>query len=294
MDRVLLVLWLTVTFIILVIAALMAWRSHRRAGDARASAEAEALKALERTRTLQQTITKIEESLVVGLLTEYEQQRLLATVAHELRTPLAVIDATAQNLELDDLQGDPVTLARYKKILRATARMTLLLKDSLNEDRFELLRQGVRIRPTEPASLLKDSAHAAWILSEGHHFKFEVDELPAVFPCDPNLMGLVLRSLADNAVKYTPPGSEVTLSGRATPEGLELVVADNGPGIGPADLPHLFEPFYRGQNVGSQPGAGLGLGLARRMMDMQGGTLHLDTRPGQGCRVTIFMPKGSV
>ena len=250
------------------------------------------LKVHERTLALQQSMSRIAESLAVERRARDEQEQLLATVSHELRTPLAVIDATAQNLELDDLQGDPVTLARYKKILRATERLTLLLEDSLNENRFELLRQGVSIRPTDLAALLKDAAHSAWILSQGHHFKLETDKLPSVFLCDPNLLSLVLRSLADNAVKYAPPDSEVILSGHTTANGVELVVADNGPGISTADLPHLFERFYRGQNVANQPGTGLGLALARRMVEMQGGTLRLESSPGQGCRVTIFLPDG--
>jgi signal transduction histidine kinase len=130
-------------------------------------------------------------------------------------------------------------------------------------------------------------------VSEGDRFKLEVEHLPAVFPCDRNLMSLVLRSLADNAVKYTPPGSKIVLSGQATAEGVVLMVADNGLGISPMDLPHLFERFYRGQNTGNKPGTGLSLALARRMVEMQGGTLNLASSPGHGCQVSIFLPTHS-
>ena len=244
----------------------------------------------ERTLALQQSMVNINETLAVERSARDEQQQLLATVSHELRTPLAVIDATAQNLELDDVHGDPVTLARYKKILRATARLTSLVDDSLNEERFELLRQGVRIQQTNLAALLEDAANAASVLSESHRFKLEVADLPATFPCDQSLMGLVLRSLADNAVKYSPPGSEVLLRGHATPDGVVVEVIDNGPGVSPTELPYLFDRFYRGQNAENQPGTGLGLALARRMITMQGGTLSLESKPGQGFRVTIFLP----
>ncbi len=248
------------------------------------------LKVEERTLALQHAMAKIEESLVAGMRVAYEQQQVLATVAHELRAPLAVIEATVQNLALDDLQRDPITLARYKKILRATERLAQLLNNSLNEDRFKVLGRGVRIEKAEPAALLKDAVHAAWILSEAHHFKLEITRLPSIFSCDPDLMRLALRSLTDNAVKYTPAGSEVILSGRATPDGLELVVTDNGPGISPDDLPHLFKHFYRGKNTENQPGSGLGLALARRMVEMQGGTLHLESSPEHGCHITILLP----
>jgi len=243
-----------------------------------------------RTQELREAMGQVEASLSLERRAQEEQRQFLATVSHELRTPLAVIDATAQNLDLDDPHADPLTSARYQKILRATQRLTVLLNDSLHEDGFELLRHSSQAAPTDLGVLMNDAAAAASLLSEGHRLEVETQDLDEAFMCDASLLRLVLRTLADNAVKYTPQGTRIVLRGKRLTDGVELQVEDDGPGIGPADLPHVFERFYRGQNVASKPGTGLGLPLARRMIEMQGGNLHLDSTPGQGCRVTIFLP----
>ncbi|WP_233176992.1 sensor histidine kinase [Ralstonia sp. ASV6] len=243
-----------------------------------------------RTQELREAMAQVEGALSLERRAQEEQRQFLATVSHELRTPLAVIDATAQNLDLDDPHADPLTTARYQKILRATQRLTVLLNDSLHEDGFELLRHSSHAAPTDLAILMKDAAAAASLLSEGHRLEVETQDLDEAFMCDASLLRLVLRTLADNAVKYTPRGTRIVLRGKRLSDGVELQVEDDGPGIGPADLPHVFERFYRGQNVGQKPGTGLGLPLARRMVEMQEGSLRLDSTPGRGCRVTIFLP----
>lgn len=247
-------------------------------------------KVARRTRALREAMAQVEASLSLERRAQEEQRQFLATVSHELRTPLAVIDATAQNLELDDEQDDPRTSARYRKILRATQRLTMLINESLHEDGFELLRHGSRPGPVDLAALLHDAAAAARLLSEAHRLDVDGSRLPPAFDCDGSLLRLALRTLADNAVKYTPAGTRVLLRGRLVQHGVVLEVEDNGPGIAPADLPRVFERYYRGQGVGRVPGTGLGLSLALRMVEMQGGTLTLDSQPGQGCRAVIFLP----
>lgn len=166
----------------------------------------------------------------------------------------------------------------------------MLINDSLHEDGFELLRRGTRIGATRLAALLDDAAAAAGALSDGHRLEIDARDLPDAFLCDGSLTRLVLRTLADNAVKYTPGGTRIVLRGRRVPAGVELEVEDDGPGIAPADLPHVFDRFFRGRNVGRKPGTGLGLPLARRMVEMQGGTLNLVSEAGHGCRATVFLP----
>jgi two-component system, sensor histidine kinase LadS len=118
--------------------------------------------------------------------------------------------------------------------------------------------------------------------------------LPDTLLCDSSLLRLVLRTLADNAVKDTPKGTHIALRGRQVARGVELAVEDNGPGIASSDLPHVFEHFYRAQNAGRKPSTGLGLSLARRMVEMQGESLTLASAPGRGCRATLFLPSGAV
>jgi len=250
----------------------------------------------ERTQALRAAMAESQDALEAERLAREEQRAFLATVSHELRTPLAVIDNIAQNLELEAEESADPNRQRYARILQATRRLTGLLDDHLAEERFSLLRQGPRRTPCAPGELLEEAAAAARLLSDSHLVRVEVDSagLPASFACDRELTGLALRSLADNAVKYTPAGSLITLSaapaGRRASDGLWLEVADNGPGLGPEEGECLFDPYFRGAAAQGQPGKGLGLPLARRMIQTQGGTLTALCVPGQGCRFRVWLP----
>ncbi|OMG69092.1 hypothetical protein AUR59_000215 [Stutzerimonas balearica] len=276
-------------------------RSHENLRREKEAAQAEALalaqrneqhlesQVAERTRALEATVAQVQAALSLERHAKEEQRHFLATVSHELRTPLAVIDATAQNLELDH-EGDPATLERYRKILRATERMTRLLSSSLDERHFGFLRNVAHLRETATAPLLHDAASSARLLGEKHIIRVDESHLPPSLRCDSELMLLILRTITDNAVKYTPAGTRITLSGRVGDEGVSLQITDDGPGIAAEDLPHVFEPNYRGRSAGDKSGTGLGLSLARRMMQMQGGSVAIASAPGEGCQVTLTLP----
>lgn len=250
----------------------------------------------ERTQALRAAMAESQDALEAERLAREEQRDFLATISHDLRTPVAVIDSIAQNLELEaEGRVDP-NRQRYARILQATQRLTGLLNEQLTEERFSLLRQGPRRTPCAPAELLEAAATAGRLLSGRHLIRVEVDpaSLPGIFLCDQELTGLALRSLVENAVKYTPPGSLVTLragpAGRRESDGLWLEVIDNGPGLGPEEVACLFDPYFRGANAQGQPGQGLGLPLGRRMIQTQGGTLTAKCAPDQGCRFRIWLP----
>lgn len=248
----------------------------------------------ERTHELRQAMAQVQAALDQERRVQAELREFLATVSHELRTPLAVIDTIAQNLELDGEQADEETRARYHQIQQVTARMAHLLDGYLDEGRFSLLRQGAERVSSDLRFLLEDAAQAARVLSAGHPLRVEAEALPRTFPCDPELTRLALRNLADNAVKYTPPGTQVVLrgqrAGRRASDGVWLEVSDDGPGLAPEAMTGLFEPLVRGPTADGKPGKGLGLYLARRMVQTQGGTLTVTSEPGQGCRFRIWLP----
>lgn len=244
----------------------------------------------QRTQALRQSLALVKASLNVERLARDDQRRFFATVSHELRTPLAVIDATVQNLELDGDALDDATRRRHAKIRRASEHLAALVKDCFHEDRFELLNRGARRQPTDLNELLGDARESASMLSSQHVIQIETTALPKDFPCDPELTRLTLRTLAGNAVKYTPPGTRVVLRARGNVDGVTIDVHDNGPGVAAADLPHLFERYYRGQNATEVPGTGLGLPLARELVQMLGGTLTVVSAPGEGFLATVWLP----
>ncbi|NCA69465.1 MAG: hypothetical protein EOM91_05035 [Sphingobacteriia bacterium] len=249
----------------------------------------------ERTRALHAAMGKAQAALEAERLAREEQRELLATISHDLRTPVAVIDSIVQNLAMEDQGADVRTRARHARMLQATERLSRLLDDYLSENRLSLLRLGPQWSPCDAGALLADAASAARLLSDQHHIAIEMGELSAEIRCDPRLTGLALRALVENAVKYTPPGSHITLSawsgGRDAAGGIFMEVADDGPGIGPEVLVRLFEPYMRGANTRDQPGQGLGLALARRMIQTQGGSLSVVSALSHGCRFQIWLPE---
>lgn len=244
-----------------------------------------------RTTELQNTMQQLHLALKAEQQAQEEQKQFLATVSHELRTPLAVIDIVAQNLEIEEPNAsEAARRARYDKILQATRRLSSLLDDYLDENRFSLPRQGPRRQLTDMRQLLDDAAHSARILADRHCLIVDSDRIDTHFTCDPDLTRLALRNLADNAVKYTPPGTVVILSAWMDTNGVNLMVEDEGTGLSEKTLDRLFLPGERGQNTGDKPGRGMGLSLARRMIEIQGGTLTATSQAGKGCSFRIWLP----
>lgn len=243
-----------------------------------------------RTQALKQALDLAKTALNVERRAQEDQKRFFATVSHELRTPLAVIDATMRNLELDGEDLSEAVQRRHRKIQRASGQLATLVKNCFREDRFEPLNRGARRQRSDLRALLADARAAARLISPQHPVDIDAAALPSDFVCDTELTRLTLRTLAGNAVKYTPPGTRVLLRGSATADGVTIEVIDDGPGVTVEDLPQLFERYYRGQNATGVPGTGLGLPLARDLIQMQGGSLTLDSAPGRGFRAIVWLP----
>lgn len=248
----------------------------------------------ERTRQLRDAIVQVKNSLQRERRAQADQRDFLALVTHELRTPLAVINATAQNLERGAGQLDAPTRKRYERILKATDQLKELITRYTDEERFSILDANARIQQTDIKDLLHEVENAVAVSVDGHQLCIEVDPLVTLFPCDPKLTALALRSLVENAFKYTPRGSKVLLqslrSGGAVSDGLFLNVVDSGTGLSSDELERVFEPHYRAANSVGTPGRGMGLSLARRMIESQGGTLTATQGHVGGTCFSIWLP----
>jgi signal transduction histidine kinase len=115
----------------------------------------------------------------------------------------------------------------------------------------------------------------------GRQVSFEADQLPASLRCEPAGLRLALKLLLENALRYSPEGSPLTVSGSCVGGGVELALRNEGGGVPPADLPHIFGKGYRGANAAGLPGSGLGLYMARSVVDVHGGSL-VHVAPAQG------------
>jgi len=224
------------------------------------------------------------------------QRELIANVSHELRTPLARIrvaldlaaegdealareslaDITTDLTELERLIEDVLTAARLDLATGQTPGATPPLRRERVEAQSLLDKAATRFRTAHPG-------HALEVSAEG--------ELPTL-DADPVLLRRALDNLLDNAGKYSEPGTRVRLLARPTDTGLQLELTDEGIGIDPNDLPHLFTPFFRSDRSRARAtgGVGLGLALARRIVSAHGGTLTLESQPGAGTIARIVLP----
>jgi signal transduction histidine kinase len=218
-----------------------------------------------------------------------EQARFASMLSHEFRTPLTTIDGAIQRLEMTAGGADEATRKRYRKIGGAVERLLQLIDEYLSPERMAGLGRVRAADHCAPRALLEEAAAGAGPAQ--HPVSVRCENLPASLRCDPDGMRMCLQVLLDNALKYAPAGSPVELVGAAAPEGgVELLVLDRGPGIASDEMPLLFDKSFRGRNAIAQPGSGLGLYMARSVIEVHGGTLTARNRCAGGAAFRIWLP----
>jgi signal transduction histidine kinase len=217
-----------------------------------------------------------------------EQQRrsLLADVTHELRTPLAVVQGNVEAI-IDGVH--PADEAHLTAILDETRVLTRLVEDLRTLALSEAGSLSLHREPTDLAILAADVAAAFEPAAQGAGVGIlsDVDDSLPLLDIDPIRIREVLSNLVGNAIRHTPAGGTVSISGRLDGASVELVVADTGSGIEPELLDHVFERFSRSATTG---GSGLGLAIARGLVELHGGTIGAVSRPGEGTRIEVRLP----
>jgi signal transduction histidine kinase len=223
-----------------------------------------------------------------------QQLEFVAGVTHELHTPLAAIRAAGENLA-DGLVREPAQVARYGAMIRAEGRRL----SSMVEQMLELagIRSGRRDAPTEPVDVEAAIAGAVeetrWLAEErGVTVAVSGGAGRPLALADRAGLQRAIRNLIENAVKHGGEGGWVGVSATRTVRGeIEIAVEDRGPGVADADLPRLFEPFFRGRAAAAgTPGSGLGLALVRQIAELHGGRVRVE-RPagGRGARFVLAL-----
>ena len=235
-----------------------------------------------------QALVGLVRDLSPRRLREAEQKRFASMLNHEFRTPLSTIDGAIQRLEATSTHADEGLRARYRKIAVATDRLIAMLDDYLSPERMAGI--GSERQPTSlaPRALLDEGAEQ--LRAAGRVASIKARELPATLRCEPEGMRLALKVLIDNAIAYSPPASPVVLGGRLAASGVELAVRDHGPGVPQDEHERVFDKFYRGRNADGMPGSGLGLYMARSIVEVHGGVLSLVTPAGGGAEFRIWLP----
>jgi PAS domain S-box-containing protein len=219
---------------------------------------------------------------------EREQKRFASMLNHEFRTPLSTIDGAIQRLEATNTKADEPTRQRYRKIATATDRLIAMLDDYLSPERMAALGRQRQEKSVAPRLLLEEVVAQARVA--GRKVALEADELPAQLRGEPAGLRLALKMLLENALRYTPADTALTVLGRRTGNGVELALRDAGAGVPPADLPRIFDKGYRGSNAAGLPGSGLGLYMARSVVEVHGGTLEHAAAPEGGAEFRLWLP----
>jgi signal transduction histidine kinase len=222
---------------------------------------------------------------------ERSRRDLVANVSHELKTPIAAIRAHLENL-LDGVEEpDPRTL---QVMLAQTERLSRLIEQLLELSRLESGELPLRREEMPLAPLVSQVLSEIDVARSDRGVEVRSDlpeDLPSV-DADPERVHQVLFNLLDNAVRFTPPGGEVTVSAHRQNGSVEVSVIDTGIGISPEHLPRLFERFYRADPARSREdgGTGIGLAIARSVVEAHGGHIRAESRMGTGSAFTFDLP----
>jgi two-component system sensor histidine kinase KdpD len=242
--------------------------------------------AMERARLAEQA-----ESARVRAETESLRNTLLASISHDLRTPLAVIAGASSTLvqHADDL--DDTARASLARSIEAKAReMSDLVSNVLDLMRFESGQIALR----RDWQTLDDLVGEALGRIEERLLDHPVEiDLPADLPAlhvDANLVVQTFVNLFDNVAKYTPPGTRVHITAQNEDEFVRVTIDDEGPGLPAAELDRVVDKFQRGTDEGAIAGAGLGLAICRAILRAHGGDIRAGNRPGGGARFELTLP----
>ena len=217
------------------------------------------------------------------------QRRFTSMLNHEFRTPLSTIDGAIQRLEVTGAHADDATRQRYRKIQVAVDRLIGMMDEYLSPERMAEVGATRAADSVSPALLLEEAADL--VRAAGREAELQLGELPARIRCQPNGLRVALKVLVDNALQYSPGDRPVSLNGQQADGGIVLTVRDRGDGVPAADLARIFDKRYRGSNA-SGFGSGLGLYLARSVIDVYGGNITAQNVAPHGAEFRIWLPAG--
>lgn len=219
------------------------------------------------------------------------QLAFLGGVAHDLRSPLSTLKLTAATVAADrPLPSEAELRGLFQRVERQVNKLDRMVEDLLDAARMEAGRLSLELRPCDVREIVAEVIDQQRPAAPAHRIEVSLPADPVPVRCDSIRLEQVLGNLVGNAIKYSPGGGRVQVdvssaAGRAT-----LSVADQGLGISAEDRPHIFEPFRRGSRHEGVPGMGLGLWVARRIVEAHGGVLEVESAPGAGAVFHVRLP----
>jgi len=250
---------------------------------------------------LDQTALAVERSVLAAQIDEAQVRAeadklrvaMLSSLSHDLRTPLAsILGASTSLLSGKDLYDERQTHDLLSTIREEAERLDRFVGNLLDMSRLEAGVLGVKLETSQVRELVEMAVKRLTRRLSGHRVVLDLpDDLPLVL-IDPLLFEQAIANILDNAAKYAPPGSTIRMSGGSDPARVTLSIEDEGPGLPPDDLPHIFDKFYRAKAADRRvAGTGLGLAVARGFVEAFGGTLDAANRKDRsGAVLTMTLP----
>jgi two-component system sensor histidine kinase KdpD len=218
---------------------------------------------------------------------------LLASLTHDLRTPLTAIGAAVDNLALASLteieRAGQVDIA-----LKGIGRLNRLFQNMLEMARIDAGGIAPSPEPVALSEIVRASRRQVEHALGAHTIRIVDRTDKQTAHLDPRLVSAALAHLLENAAQYSPPGSTISVTLEFVPGGVRFAVDDEGPGVAAVDVPHLFERFYRGREAQRRvSGTGMGLAIVQGLLTAQGGRAGVEDRAEGGARFTMFVPEAS-
>ncbi|HCY87673.1 MAG TPA: sensor histidine kinase [Desulfobacteraceae bacterium] len=244
------------------------------------------------TLTFRNMADRIHEQVDALNASDRMRRELVANVSHDLKTPLATLQGYIETLLMSDNDQTPAQRREYLSIaIKHCLRLNTLVEELLELAQVESARYQIRPEPFNPAELAGDILQKFALRADERqvdlHPLFHATQTFAM--ADIALIERALENLIENALRHTPEKGRVTVAVSATPD-IEISVSDTGPGISEDELPRIFDRFYKPGAESSGAHVGLGLAITRKIIDLHGEELRVDTSPGKGTRFYFRLP----
>lgn len=253
----------------------------------------EKLEALVQSRTaiIQMKSVELQAALMKQRVINEQQRSFVAMASHEFRTPLAIVDSSAQKLIRRAKALQPIDIVeRGETIRRAVQRMTGLMESVLSMAKFEHGEIKLTIREGDLYQTVFECCFRHADMSSAQRINFDLDELPRSARFDAKLIDQVITNLLANAIKFSPDSNRINV--RASREGdrLRIDVEDFGIGIDAEDLPKLFTRYFRARTSTGIAGTGIGLDVVKMIVEGHGGEVGVSSTKGVGSVFSVFLP----
>lgn len=280
---------------------ILAWRPDKLSREIAVSIGAQIAVLITRAQAIQ-----ISSRLEAARSADRLRAALIDSLTHELRTPLTAIRAAATTLVslsgaaksgTDNPTLDPETSRELAQIVdEESTRLDQLIGEAVEIAEIESASIQIHPQPTHPAAFLEQTLQQSRSELGPRRVTIEVQQPDTPIWLDPHILGRALRHLLENAARYTPETATIHLESRRTSTQIEFLISDNGPGIAPTDLPHIFDKFYRGkthttaQGGAALHGTGMGLAITRALLAAHNGEITVESTPGQGAAFHLTIP----